>query len=288
VADYSNHRVLAFDAAAVTNGEEAIRVLGQTDFTTATAGLSASKFNLPFMVTLNTRARQLYVSDLTNSRVLIFPTRYAFAYSASSFAESAANDGTIGTSVSVTLTGESFASSSGVLTRDVGYSIVGLPAGLTEVITITSASTATISFTGAATDHESSNNISNITLTFLSPALKNVAASSVEGNTTTFSMSFTNTGPCFGGVLAKPKVKIKGKNATVQLPAGMSASASCPITARATSKVVKKPRSKNIRVGRTSALFAKLPRGRWVFDYRVTTTKLGSTQASSSAKASIK
>ncbi|MFN9954436.1 MAG: hypothetical protein ACK55I_15175, partial [bacterium] len=123
---------------------------------------------------MNTRARQLYVSDLTNSRVLIFPTRYAFAYSASSFAESAANDGTIGTSVSVTLTGESFASSSGVLTRDVGYSIVGLPAGLTEVITITSASTATISFTGAATDHEGSNSISNITLTFLSSALKNV------------------------------------------------------------------------------------------------------------------
>jgi sugar lactone lactonase YvrE len=72
VSDSSNNRVLRFDTPELkANGANADAVLGQTNFTTATAGLTQSKFNTPLIVRGDNNG-SLFVSDVTNNRVLRF------------------------------------------------------------------------------------------------------------------------------------------------------------------------------------------------------------------------
>lgn len=74
VADRDNNRVMVFDAAAITDGEDAIHVLGQLDFThddlhasDATAGLSA-----PYNIALDEARNFLAVTDNGFGRVAFF------------------------------------------------------------------------------------------------------------------------------------------------------------------------------------------------------------------------
>jgi DNA-binding beta-propeller fold protein YncE len=327
VSDRSNSRVLAFDVTAISSGEAATDVLGQTDLTSSSGGTSATKFTFPEGLAVDSSGSKLYLA--TNSRVLIFPTRYAFDYSGSAFSESAANDGTIDTTVDVALFGDLFANGlTGTLTRNVHYTISGVPSGLTEVVTVTSRTSAAIAFSGAAAEHESAHNVASISLTFLNASLTTGPASELEGALANFSLSFldaptptptvtptvTPTGThtptptetptatatptnapeltasptptpsssaqCFGGVLPKPAVKVKGNTAAIQLPAGIVASSACLIKARGVSKSSKKPKTRAFRAGKSLAKLTKLPRGRWTFTYEVTTSALGTSQSS--------
>ncbi|KKQ41038.1 MAG: hypothetical protein US58_C0006G0017 [Candidatus Magasanikbacteria bacterium GW2011_GWA2_37_8] len=71
VSDYSNGRVLVFDVAEITDGEPAVHVLGQTDFTShAQLTASSSTINAPKGLELNYVNKNLYVTDY--NRVLIF------------------------------------------------------------------------------------------------------------------------------------------------------------------------------------------------------------------------
>ncbi len=72
VADGNNHRVMVFDVATITDGENAVNVLGQSNFTTGSSGLTQSKFNLPFGLALRSSDNTLFVSDVANHRVLTF------------------------------------------------------------------------------------------------------------------------------------------------------------------------------------------------------------------------
>ncbi len=293
VSDGSNNRVLAYDVASITNGEDATHVLGQTDFTSSTSGQSATKFNSPAGLTFEPTAQQLYVSPGVQSRVLIFPTRYLIEYSATTVSEATANDGTITATINITLDGPRFAASSGVLTRDVDYTMSGLPAGLTEVITRTSATTATISFTGSAAAHEGANNIAAFPLIFLDAAFDGIPAAEVSGYSVNFAMTFTDAPtpaptPCFGGTLPKPTIKVKGKTASVRLPTAILPSAQCTVKAQGSLKKPKKSKSRAFRVGKQLTTLSKLTRGRWTFSYVVTTTALGSSQTSATKVASIK
>jgi sugar lactone lactonase YvrE len=73
VSDYGNARVLSFNGAAtLANGAPATAVLGQTDFVTATAGLSATQLNFPMAVLAVPSPDVLLVVDYGNSRVLRF------------------------------------------------------------------------------------------------------------------------------------------------------------------------------------------------------------------------
>ncbi len=74
VADTTNNRVLIFDIASLSDGEAAVNVLGQTDFTTATASSTGGQvgFSSPQDVTYNAEDHKLYVSDSNNNRVMIF------------------------------------------------------------------------------------------------------------------------------------------------------------------------------------------------------------------------
>jgi hypothetical protein len=222
------------------------------------------------------------------ARLLVFPTRYLLEYSGTSFAESDSNSGVIGTSRFVTVKGDVFSVTTGALTRGVHYTITGVPAGLTEVLTVTSPKTATITFAGSATAHEAANNVSSITLTFLDAAFNNGLASSYQGNSKVFSMSFTNSALCFGGVLPKPVVKIKKTTATVQLPTGITPSATCTISATATTKKLKKPKTRSYKTGKNTTALTKLTRGRWNFSYVVTTKALGTSKTSVTSTATVK
>ncbi len=75
VADAINHRVLSYpSAASMANGQAADLVLGQPNFTSATAnngGISASTLNQPIGVALDA-AGNVFVADQLNHRVLMY------------------------------------------------------------------------------------------------------------------------------------------------------------------------------------------------------------------------
>jgi DNA-binding beta-propeller fold protein YncE len=74
VDDRANHRVLVFDTTSITDGENAVSVLGQTNFTTATSGTTQSKFNLNYGLVSDRTGNRLFVSDFYNHRLLVFDT----------------------------------------------------------------------------------------------------------------------------------------------------------------------------------------------------------------------
>ncbi len=72
VVDRYNNRILRWSSSAkMTNGSSAEAVIGQPDFSTVSAGLSAAKLNDPLRVCIDS-AGHLWVSDYLNNRVLRF------------------------------------------------------------------------------------------------------------------------------------------------------------------------------------------------------------------------
>jgi DNA-binding beta-propeller fold protein YncE len=71
VSDADNNRLLVFDTTVITDGEDAVNVLGQSDFTTGTEGYTASKLNFPMGLAYEPGMNRLYISDQENNRVLV-------------------------------------------------------------------------------------------------------------------------------------------------------------------------------------------------------------------------
>jgi DNA-binding beta-propeller fold protein YncE len=72
VADDASARILVFDVSSITNGEDAVKVIGQADLVTNTSATSADRIgydNRMFVDSVNDR---LFVSDFDNYRVLVF------------------------------------------------------------------------------------------------------------------------------------------------------------------------------------------------------------------------
>jgi sugar lactone lactonase YvrE len=119
VADSTNNRVLRFDAAAsvAVDGSAASGVLGQTLFTTATAGITRSGFTGPWSVNATSTGR-LWVSDLQNNRVLWFD-------SAATKANGGLADGVLGqgdfTTPTFGLTAQKFHGPAGVVQDAAGH-----------------------------------------------------------------------------------------------------------------------------------------------------------------------
>ncbi len=73
VSDSTSHRVLIFDiSGGITNTMNASYVLGQSDFTTITSGLTQSKFNSPDKMAFDDDRDLLFVGDHNNHRTLVF------------------------------------------------------------------------------------------------------------------------------------------------------------------------------------------------------------------------
>ncbi|MBS4095369.1 MAG: hypothetical protein KGZ83_00855, partial [Sulfuricella sp.] len=131
-----------------------------------------------------------------NTNNLVIDFNPGITYSATTFSEASANDGSIGSTATVTLTSDTF---NGVVGTDLaagsspGVTFSNVPAGLTGRLTITSATTATLSFAGNALSHAAANNVSNVGLTFNGAAFAGGNATNGTGLTTsTIAISFTN------------------------------------------------------------------------------------------------
>lgn len=72
VADSSNHRVLVFDVATITDGENAINVLGQANFTTGSAANSSTRMSNPRGVIFDSARNYLFVSQQNNHRITVY------------------------------------------------------------------------------------------------------------------------------------------------------------------------------------------------------------------------
>jgi DNA-binding beta-propeller fold protein YncE len=72
VTDSYNNRVLVFDVAAISNGEMAVSVLGQTNFTSNTIIASQSGMYYPSGIAYDSAGQRLFVADETNNRILLF------------------------------------------------------------------------------------------------------------------------------------------------------------------------------------------------------------------------
>ena len=72
VSDGDNNRIMIFDVNAITNGENAAYVLGQTGFTTATTGTTASTLSSPRDCAMDATNNRLFVNDQGNHRVLVY------------------------------------------------------------------------------------------------------------------------------------------------------------------------------------------------------------------------
>ncbi len=74
VADAGNRRVLVFNVASVTNGEPAVAVLGQLDFTSIQPSFPArtSTMRNPSGLAFDIEHNSLYISDQLDNRVLVY------------------------------------------------------------------------------------------------------------------------------------------------------------------------------------------------------------------------
>ena len=72
VADSGNRRVLVYDAAALTNGENAVHVLGQPDFVSSASTLTRSGMDSPSGLAYDAAGSRLFVADSNNRRILVF------------------------------------------------------------------------------------------------------------------------------------------------------------------------------------------------------------------------
>ena len=104
------------------------------------------------------------------------------------FAESDDNDGSIGNTIAVALTGDTFVNAS-VLTAGVHYAVSGVPDGLGFKLERDNATHLTATLTNKATAHGSVNN-TNLVLNLLDAAFTTVAATNITGATTNLAVNF--------------------------------------------------------------------------------------------------
>lgn len=72
VADTDNNRILTFDVTAITDGENAQNVLGQTNFTNSSAGNGDGRLYGPVSVLFEPGSGAVFTSELSSHRIRIF------------------------------------------------------------------------------------------------------------------------------------------------------------------------------------------------------------------------
>jgi len=75
VSDTGNNRVLIFDVSQVSDGQKALNVLGQPDFSSNSPSDSMSRLNSPGGLAYDHVSSRLFISDTGNNRVLVFDLR---------------------------------------------------------------------------------------------------------------------------------------------------------------------------------------------------------------------
>lgn len=123
------------------------------------------------------------IDDIVVSSTAAGPVGPSLAYSGS-INESQSFDGHMapGAKITITLTGETFTGTDGASLLSAA-TVSNVPAGLTAVLTRTSATTAELGFTGTATSHANANDVGNLTVAFADSAFTGGAASGVANAT---------------------------------------------------------------------------------------------------------
>ena len=112
-----------------------------------------------------------------------FADQPSIAYDASTFTEAVANDGSISTTVNITLTGDTFATVGALTGGGTDFTANNVPAGLTAAITTTSTTAGTLTLTGNATSHDDVDDIANLEIIWADAAFTNVAAANITNST---------------------------------------------------------------------------------------------------------
>ncbi len=110
------------------------------------------------------------------------PAVPVLTWNATSFTEDAANNGTFSTDITLTLSDETFSVSGVDLTEGTHFTVANVPPGLTVNVNAYTSTAASITLVGTADSHLSSDNISNLTVTFLDAAFTNSTAAEVVGS----------------------------------------------------------------------------------------------------------
>lgn len=63
MADYINRRVMVFDVVSITDGENAVNVLGQLNFTSASGSNAINRLNYPVGLAYDSLAQRLFVGE---------------------------------------------------------------------------------------------------------------------------------------------------------------------------------------------------------------------------------
>lgn len=122
-------------------------------------------------------------SDVANyidsAGIVDFENQASLSYSGF-FDERLENDGVVaGSSIVVTLTGDTFVNPGIGFTGGVDFTLTNVPAGFGYTLLYNNSTSATLVLTDPATNHLDANDISNLTLTFLDPAFTTEDASNV-------------------------------------------------------------------------------------------------------------
>lgn len=191
---YTVANVPAGLTAVVTKTSPTVATITLTGFaTTHTNAVDVANLTITFLdgVFTNTTLAA-NVAGYTDATGVVDFRDVTLTYSSSIFTEALINDGSISTIVTITLAGDAFTVTGGVMTDPTHYTITGLPVGLTAVITGTSSTTATLALTGTVTPHTSAADVlSGITLTFLDDAFAATPAAGITSSTKTdFTIDF--------------------------------------------------------------------------------------------------
>lgn len=163
-----------------------IRVNGSAPLSDAagyTAGGASQSGSWFYMVQTNRSMARFRLSDPDKAGIsayfddLVF-TKRSLSFSGAAFGETAANNGTISNSLTLTLNGDTF--SNGTYVAGTHYTTSGVPAGLTCSVNYLNATQLTVSLTGTAAPHTAAAS-TNMTLTLLNPAFTLGVAADVTG-----------------------------------------------------------------------------------------------------------
>ncbi len=72
LSDSGNNRVMVFDVSGITDGEPAVAVIGQDDFTSSVSDVSQTSFDTPKGIYLDSETNRIFVADSGSNRVLEF------------------------------------------------------------------------------------------------------------------------------------------------------------------------------------------------------------------------
>lgn len=105
----------------------------------------------------------------------------SLTYGTTTFSEVLANNGTVTTTSTVTLAGDTFAIAvpATLLTPGVQYNATNVPAGMSLTITAVDATHAIVALTGSATAHANANDVANLTITWLNAAFVSAPAANI-------------------------------------------------------------------------------------------------------------